>query len=313
MDEARARKAFEYYCKEYSQTWDELSDEKKEEAFQDGLYMDGDYRIIINKWTLTDYCRVLDAVLMEDKLAEIMQRFADHWNYYENTLYLKREKCIHKAIVTAKKKYICHVESNEDIKYTKKKFAVTGLEIVRSSTTPFARERILSLIEELLEDKDKSRMREKYLEVKAEFWKHVHENDLYDISIPSGVKHQPPKWDEYIYWPEESRKAVDWRLRSASVWNHLIETDEILKEQALEPIFEGSKVKFIKVAPNQYGITSIAYVGNTCPDRLLEIFKPNWEEQWLKTFAQTMDRLYEAIGWGKNFENDERDLMVKLF
>ena len=313
MDETRARTAFNYYCNENCEGWVELSDEKKEETFQDGLFMDGDYRIIINKWTLTDYCRVLDAVLMEDKLAEIMQRFSDHWNYYENTLFLKREKCIHKAIVTAKKKYICHVESNEDIKYGKKKFAVTGLEIVRSSTTPFARERILSLIEDLLEDKDKSRMREKYLEVKAEFWKHVHENDLYDISIPSGVKHQPPKWSEYIHWPEESRKAVDWRLRSASVWNHLIETDEVLKEQALEPIFEGSKVKFIKVAPNQYGITSIAYVGNECPERLLEIFKANWEEQWLKTFAQTMDRLYDAIGWGKNFENDERDLMVQLF
>ena len=313
MDETRARTAFEYYCSQYCDGWEELSDDKKEETFRDGLFMSGDFRVIINKWTLTDYCRVIDAVLMEDKLAEIMQRYADHWNYYENTLFLKREKCIHKAIVTAKKKYICHVESNEDIKYSKKKFAVTGLEIVRSSTTPFARERILSLIEELLEDKNKPRMREKYLEVKAEFWEHVHNNDLYDISIPSGVKHQPPKWSEYVNWSEESRKSVDWRLRSASVWNHLIETDEVLREEALEPIFEGSKVKFIKVAPNQYGISSIAYVGNKCPERLLEIFTPNWEEQWLKTFAQTMDRLYDAIGWGKNFENDERDLMVTLF
>jgi len=313
MDESRARAAFNYYCTEYSDDWSELSEKKKEDSFQDGLYMRGGYRIIINKWTLTDYCRVLDAVLMEPKLAEIMQRFADHWNFYENTLYLKREKCIHKAIVTAKKKYICQVESNEDIKYTKKKFAITGLEIVRSSTTPFARERIMTLIEELLDNKDKARMREKYLEVKADFWKHIHENDLYDISIPSGVKHQAPRWAEYVTWPEEARKSVDWRLRSASVWNHLIEHDEVLKEDTLEPIFEGSKVKFIKVAPNQYGINSIAYVGNKCPDRLLEIFTPNWEEQWVKTFAQTMDRLYDAVGWGKNFEYDERDLMVDLF
>lgn len=313
MDNTRAKAAFKYYCTEYSKSYNELSDTKKEEAFDDGLFMEGDYRIIINKWTLTDYCRVLDAVLMEDKLAEIMQRFSDYWNYYENTLFLKREKCIHKAIVTAKKKYICQVESNEDVKYKKIKFSVTGLEIVRSSTTPFARERILSLVKDLLEDKNKARMREKYIEVKADFWKHVHENDLYDISIPSGIKHPPPIWSEYITWPEESRKSVDWRLRSASVWNHLIETDEVLKQQALEPIFEGSKVKFIKVASNEFGINSIAYIGNKCPDRILDIFTPNWEEQWLKTFAQTMDRLYDAIGWGKNFENDERDLMVTLF
>lgn len=313
MDEDRARTAFNYYCSEYCESWANLPEEIQEKAFKDGLFQDGEYRVIINKWTLTDYCRVLDAVLMEDKLAEIMQRFSDTWNFYENTLYLKREKCIHKAIVTAKKKYICQVESNEDVKYEKGKFSVTGLEIVRSSTTPFARERILNLIQALLDDRDKGRMREKYLEVKAEFWEHIHNNDLYNISIPSGVKHQPPRWDEYVNWPEEARKSVDWRLRSASVWNHLIETDVVLKEGAYEPIFEGSKVKFIKVAPNQYGINSIAYIGNKCPDRLMEVFTPNWEEQWLKTFAQTMDRLYDAIGWGKNFENDERDLMVSLF
>ena len=314
MYKDRSIKAFEYYCKEYcNDSWNSLPEDKKESAFIDGMYQCGDYRVILNRWSLTDYCRVLDAVLMEDKLAEIMQDFADYWNYYENTLFLKREKCIHKAIVTAKKKYICYTESNEDKKYHEKQFDVTGLEIIRSSTTPFARTRIKDLVESLLENKDKANMREQYLKVKGEFWEHIHTNNLYDISIPSGVKKEPPKWSEYINWPDEQRKAVDWRLRCASVWNHLIENDDILKEDTLEPIFEGSKVKFIKVAPNQYGISSIAYIGNNCPSRILEIFTPDWDTQWHSTFAKTMDRLYEAVGWGKNFENDERELMTQIF
>ena len=60
-------------------------------------------------------------------------------------------------------------------------------------------------------------------------------------------------------------------------------------------------------------MNSIAYVGDKCPDRLLEIFTPDWNEQWIKTFSQTMDRLFEAVGWGKGLENDERDTMVDLF
>ena len=81
----------------------------------------------------------------------------------------------------------------------------------------------------------------------------------------------------------------------------------------LEPIYANSKVKFIKVTPNKYGINSIAYISDNCPDELLNIFNPNWDEQWEKTFAQVMDRIFIAIGWGKNFESDQRDIMMEFF
>lgn len=317
------KKAFNTACRKYCSEWDTMEVAKKKRAFSEGImFGDDGYRVIYNRYLLTDFCRVLDAGLMEDVLAGIMQNYADRWNYRENTIFLKREKCIHKAIVTAKKKYICYVESNEDAKYFDKnkakentfeleaKFAITGMEIVRSSTTPFARERILTLINNMMNNMDKSEIRRDYLKIKDEFFDYINENKIYDISIPSGVKKDPPKWSEYITWNEEDRKAVDWRLRSGSVWNHLIENDEKLAELPLEPIFEASKVKFIKVAANSYGIKSIAYIGDKCPDRLLEIFTPDWNEQWLKTFAQTMDKIFVAVGWGGNLEEDESDNLI---
>lgn len=311
--ELESKKTFNSACKKYCPSWETTEPDKKKQLFEDGLVMDGDIRVIYNRYNLTDFCRILDACLMEDKLAEIMLRYANKWNYYENTLFLKREKCILQAIVTAKKKYICYVESNEDIKYKEPEFAITGLEIVRSSTTPFARKHMLTLIKTMLNTMDKSKVRPVYLDMKKKFFDHIDNKEYYDISIPSGVKSNPPAWDSPTMQNPETRKDVDWRLRCASVWNYLIENDEILKTMPLEPIFEASKVKFIKVAPNRFDINAIAYIGSNPPDRLLEIFTPNWSEQWNKTFTQTMDRLFEAVGWGKNFENDERDTIVDLF
>jgi DNA polymerase elongation subunit (family B) len=323
--ETEAKKAFNAACTTYVSDWKKMSVSKKKRAFAEGIiFGDKSYRIIYNRYLLTDFCRVLDAGLMEDVLAGIMENYANRWNYYENTIFLKREKCIHQAIVTAKKKYICRVESNEDAKYFDKKkaeqdiyelhakFAITGMEIVRSSTTPFARERILGLINKMFENRNKGYIRKEYLKIKKEFFDYVNDGKIYEISIPSGVKKDPPKWVEYVNWSAEDKKAVDWRLRSSSVWNYLIENDEILSEMPLEPIFEASKVKFIKVGSNKFGIKSIAYVGDKCPDRLLEIFNPNWDEQWTKTFAQTMDKIFIAIGWGKNLEADETDNLIEF-
>ena len=321
-EEGKAKKAFNSACVKYCPSWSdpETDNTKKKKIFAEGILMDKGYRVIYNRFCLTDFCRMMDAGIMEEKLAEFMSDYANQWNYYENTLFLKREKCIHQTIVTAKKKYICRIESNEDEKYLDKetltpkaKFGITGLEIVRSSTTPFSRDHIMTLLDKMFKNMDKGEIRKEYLKIKEEFFQKIDRKEYYDISIPSGVKSDPPKYSDWITWSDTERSKVDWRLRAGSVWNHLIETDEVLKEGTLEPIFEASKVKFIKVCENKYGLNSIAYVGDKCPDRLLEIFTPDWNEQWIKTFSQTMDRLFEAVGWGKGLENDERDTMVDLF
>ena len=89
-------------------------------TFADGIYFCGDHRVIYNRYRLTDFCRILDACILEEELDKYMLAYANKWNYLTNELFLKREKCIYKAIVTAKKKYICLVESMEDIVYLDK-------------------------------------------------------------------------------------------------------------------------------------------------------------------------------------------------
>lgn len=304
---------FNNQCKKYFPSWKELDNDKKKKAFKEGLYSEGDMTVIYNRYCLTDYCRLLDLVIMKDILSVFMQNFANKWNFIRNTLFLKREKCILKAIVTRKKKYICLVESNEDAKYDEPEFTTVGLEIIRSDTTPFARERLLILVKRLLDNLDKVDMRNKYLATKKEFFDLVKKKDIYSISIPSGIGSDPPSFTEMQTWADEQKKEVDWRCRAGSVWNHLLETDPVLSSMTLEPIFENTKAKFIKVNENKYGLNSVAYVGDTCPSRILELFNPDWNMQWEKTFGDKMGRLFEAVGWSKDFENDTRDLMAAIF
>ena len=107
-------------CTEFDPEWGSYDVDKKRKMFAQGMvtvensggdYCDEDYRIIYNRYTLTDYSRILDSVLMEDTLNDIMQKYQSKWNYMHDTIYLKREKCIKKAIVQAKKKYICQTEN----------------------------------------------------------------------------------------------------------------------------------------------------------------------------------------------------------
>lgn len=336
-----AKKFFAAACKMYAPgVWNDpgnrVPDEKTgftkmQIMFADGIVQDGDVRIIYNRYRMTDFCRMFDAVALEEKLDEFMLNYANHWGYMDssNELFLKREKCIHKAIVTAKKKYICLVESMEDIVYldkghkengkwikgtleVKPEFAITGLEIVRSSTTLFSRERMMDMVTLMLNTMDKKVVRDRLLEMKREYYELVKKNDFTHLSCPSGVKEEPPTLAEMYRMPKEQLARVDWRRRAAAVWNYLIEFDPVLSQFPYEPIAAGDKMKFVKKADTLYGVTVICYTGDEMPPHLLELFTPDWEKHWKMSVAQVLGRLFKAVGWPEELEFDESEAVKNL-
>lgn len=336
--ESDSKIAFNRMCNKYAHdAWNHddmrVPDEKTgftkcQISFADGMFMDGDYRIIYNRYRLTDFCRILDAVILEDKLDEYMLRYAEQWNYYTNELFLKREKCIFKAIVTAKKKYICLVESMEDIVYldqghkgddgwvkgtldVKPEYAITGLELVRSSTALFGKDRMMDMVNLMMDTMDRSVVRKKLLEMKTEFFNAVREENFTYIACPSGVKGEPPTYAELETMHPDLRSNIDWRVQAGSVWNYLIESDPVLSQTPYEPIYAGSKMKFIKKADTLFGVSIICFTGEECPKRLLEIFHPDWEKHWTVSVAQILGRLFSAVGWDEQLEYDESEFMLE--
>jgi hypothetical protein len=78
-------------------------------------------------------------------------------------------------------------------------------------------------------------------------------------------------------------------------------------------VYAGSKIRFIKKADNLFGVSIICYTGEKCPQRLLEIFHPDWEEHWKVCVAQVLGRLFKAVGWDERLEYDESDFMMSMF
>ena len=341
--ELDSKKAFNQLCKKYGkESWtspdmrtpDEKTGWTKAQiTFADGIYMTGDYRVIYNRYRLTDFCRILDACILEEKLDEYMLNYANQWGYMDgkNELFLKREKCIHKAIVTAKKKYICLVESMEDIVYldlghkdengkwvkgtlaVKPEYAITGLELVRSSTALFGKDRMMNMVDLMMDTMDKYTVRQRLLEIKKEFFESVQKEDYNYIACPCGVKNDPPPFEVMELMPSEEKKKIDWRVKAGSVWNYLIQNDPELSKFPYEPVYAGSKIRFIKKADNLFGVSIICYTGEKCPQRLLEIFHPDWEEHWKVCVAQVLGRLFKAVGWDERLEYDESDFMMSMF
>lgn len=338
--EMDSKKAFNRMCNKYcNETWNDPGMREPDEntgftkcqiTFADGILMDHDIRIIYNRYRLTDFCRILDAILLEEKLDEYMLRYAEQWNYFTNELFLKREKCIYKAIVTAKKKYICLVESMEDIVYldkgeklddgtwrkgtleVKPEYAITGLELVRSSTALFGKDRMMDMVNLMMDTMDKSTVRNRLLDMKREFFDSVRSENYTYIACPSGVKGEPPPYAELAAMKDTgARGKIDWRVQAGSVWNYLIETDPVLSKTPYEPIYAGSKMKFIKKADDLFGVSIICFTGEECPKRLLEIFHPDWEKHWTVSVAQILGRLFKAVGWDEQLENDETDFMLE--
>ena len=302
-------------------------------TFADGIYFSGDCRVIYNRYRLTDFCRILDACILEEELDKYMLAYANKWNYLTNELFLKREKCIFKAIVTAKKKYICLVESMEDIVYldqghkdddgnwikgdlsVKPEYAITGLELVRSSTALFGKDRMMKMVDLMMDGLDRKKVRNALLQMKKEFFEAVEKNDINYIACPSGVKTEPPPYEILQKMTTEEKQAnkYEWRCQGASVWNYLILNDPELSKHTYEPVGAGSKIRFIKKADKLFGVSIICYTGDECPKRLLEIFHPDWEEHWKTSVAQILGRLFEAVGWPEELEYDESDFMMEFF
>ena len=126
------------------------------------------------------------------------------------------------------------------------------------------------------------------------------------------MKEEPIPYPIQLRLPQEQLAKLDWRRRAASVWNYLIETDPVLSQETYEPVVAGEKMKFIKKADDDYGVSIICYTGDHCPQRLIDMFYIDWDEQWKVSVAQVIGRLFTAVGWPEELEYDESDAMLEL-
>lgn len=218
---------------------------------------------------------------------QICDAVSDVLNVYERTISFKLEIAADKAIFVAKKKYAARVYSSEGVTYDKPKLKVMGLEMVRSSTPMFVRDKLKDTMELIFETDEKTV--QKYIEkVKNEFLS----LDPEDIARPTGIKGIA----EREAGLNESA-ATPIHVRAAMLYNKGIKDRKLQSQYHL--IKEGEKIKYVYLKmPNPIKQNVVAWpVDDKLPEEFGLHKYVDYETQFQKTFLSATKIILDAIKW----------------
>lgn len=276
-------------------------------ADTDSLYIS--YEAILKKYVkdLSDTPKVIKMIekIAVDKIQplikDITTDLAKDMRVYQDKIVFKLEIAADKGIFCSKKKYICRVYSSEGVTYAKPKYKVMGLEMVRSSTPHYIKDKIKDSLEIIFNGNEKAV--QKYIqEVREDFMKQAPEV----IAFPRGVNNI----DEYMDKTTLYRKATPMHVRAAIIYN-----DKIVKsglQQNYRMIGDRDKVKFIYMKePNPLRQNTIAWPAD---DKLPTEFNVHqyvdYDMQFDKSFVSAMSIILEALNWSPVETSSLEDFFV---
>jgi DNA polymerase I len=249
-----------------------------------------------NNQEVYDWMDSFDKKFITPFFDKILQIYADNYKC-EQLINLKREKIITQKIITAKKKYVDEILANEDKLYIDKpKISVTGIEIVRTDTPSFCRDKLKKSINKFFEThcEDKSKIIEYIKEVKDEFIK----SPIKEIAIPKGVSDYNKyanNVQEYISNGLRYPDSCPIHVRASMNYNYLIEKMHL----PFKPITNGTKIKYIHIASNNEIHQDIIAFINEWPKEFDKIFNVDYDRQFNRTFIAVLQRLFDVLNWGE--------------
>ena len=257
----------------------------------DSLYFTLD--AVIQKYNVTEALAIKTIEkLSKDKITPLVNQFCEDcckmMRSYENKISFKLELAGDKAIWLAKKKYAVRAHSSEGVTYAKPKFKAKGLEMVRSSTPKFVREK-LKLALDIVFDTDEAAV-QKFIEtVRADFMKLPYQQ----VAFPRGANNL----DEYAHATTIYKKGCPIQVRGVLLYNHYLREKKLEGKYPL--IGEGSKIKFAYLKkPNRIKENVIAFPAEgVIPKQFGVIEMIDYEEQFDKTFLSSMQIILDAIKW----------------
>ena len=245
--------------------------------------------------------------LMKEKVTPIVNQICESccetMNSYENKLSFKLEVAADKAIWTGKKKYAVRVYSSEGVSFAKPKMKIKGLEMVRSSTPAFVRQKLNGALD-LVFNSDEKTVQKFIADVKEEFFK----LDINEIAFPRGVN----GLKEYVHRDAIYRRdtSVPINTRAALLYNHHLKHLGI--DGKYKSIEEGDKIKFVYLKkPNKLKENVIGWpVDDRLPTEFGVANTVDYELQFEKTFLASMQIILGAIKWNTIEQSSLEDFFV---
>ena len=212
----------------------------------------------------------------------------------------RREKIGSAMLVLAKKRYILEVIDDEGIRHLEEpKYVVKGVELVRTDTPQFCRDKLLETVKMMFQTRD----REKVIDYMKQLKKEFKQQPIGDIATPTGISEYSNVFKPIEYYLSNGisyPKGCTMHGRAALNHNFMASKNNL----NLQLIGDSTKMKFIYLNDSNLINQNIIGFINNWPENFNKYFKVDYETQWEKSFQTIIQRFFEVMGWGEiSFNN----------
>ncbi len=205
------------------------------------IHLESVVKVIPNFVREIDFIHGIDKYRIAEYFLTNLQKYADEFDV-ENIEDFELERISESIIQIAKKKYIQDVSFEDGVYYDKQSyFYPKGVELVRSSTPLFARDRIMDIVKYLFRNPETFNIKE-LLKIVKDLRREFELADIDDISMQSSCS----KYEEKVLEDKERLEFVlgaHFAVKCSAYYNFLLNKNKEHQEK-YEFIKSGTKIKY---------------------------------------------------------------------
>jgi DNA polymerase elongation subunit (family B) len=210
----------------------------------------------------------------------------------ENKEDFELERISESMINIAKKKYIQHILFEDGIDYDRLNYIFPkGVELVRSSTPLFAREKIVNIVKYLFTNPDSFNIKE-LLKLVKNLRKEFELADIDDISMQSSCSNYDVKVLNDQVLPLQFVSGTHFAVKSAAYFNYLLKQNKEFQSK-YEFIKSGTKIKYYVCSDKKIN-DMFAYIRGSFPHE----FAPDidYDSQFEKSILSPINSIIKPLG-----------------
>ena len=246
------------------------------------------------KWNWSrevDYIQGMDHFRYGDYFKKCLEDYAATFGV-ENKEDFELERISESIISLAKKKYIQHVSFEDGIPYERLTYLFPkGVELVRSSTPLFAREKIINIVKYLFENSDTFNIKDLLKLIKG-LRKEFELADIDEIAMQSSCSNYETKVLNDKSLPLQFVQGAHFAVKASAYHNYLISQDKELQKK-YELIKSGTKIKYYYCKNTNNG-DIFAYIRGSYPIEIAP--QIDYDKQFAKSILSPINSIIEPLG-----------------
>ena len=238
-----------------------------------------------------DYIHGIDQMRYGDYFKKCLEDYAGSFGV-ENKEDFELERVSESIISLAKKKYIQHVAFEDGIPYERLTYLFPkGVELVRSSTPAFAREKIINIVKYLFENSDTFNIKD-LLKLVKQLRKEFELADIDDISMQSSCSNYNGKVINDKVLPLQFVNGAHFAVKASAYHNYLISQNKEIQKK-YEPIKSGTKIKYY-YCKNRSNGDVFAYIRGQYPMEVAP--EIDYDTPFEKSILSPINTIIEPVG-----------------